>query len=398
MHSPNSYWRRGAGIGWALAVCAAWAVAGTARAQDGRPAAELPLPVTPGAGAAIVGESPTAPSDDSPQAKAVRAIVDEYLKKKDEEKKKADEEKKKADEEKKKAEWYEVGSVLTMSARWNIENGVRLETPNKDFAMHFGFRFQDDWVWWTQTDTLRAPNQLGDLQDGTFFRRIRPSWDGQAWEVVEWNCELALEQVRQSLITLDEVWVGVTKIPYIGTVRVGHQKVPQGFEGDMVSSSKAMQFLERAAYTDAFYENFAPGLWTGNSVLDQRVTWAGMVYRPELDLHDNNGADFGDGHYAYTGRLTGLPIWDCDGRHLLHLGLSGTWRRAEKADPGLGGATFVRFRARPEMRDAIGDFGTAPLPGDPTRMVDTGNFIANSTTVIGTEMLYILGPFSVQAE
>ena len=63
--------------------------------------------------------------------------------------------------------------------------------------MHFGFRFQNDAVWFTQSDNLRSSKQVGDLQDGVFFRRIRPSWDGVAWEVMEWNCELALEQVSQ---------------------------------------------------------------------------------------------------------------------------------------------------------------------------------------------------------
>jgi phosphate-selective porin OprO and OprP len=371
-------------------------------------AAQNPVPSAPPAYAASAPQQPLAQptfinapesiaapaAPPSPETQAVRQIIADYLKEQEAKKKEEEEAKKKEAD----AKGYEVGSDLKMSARWDPANGVRFETPNKDFSMHFGFRFQDDWVWWSQDRSLRPANQVGDLQDGTFFRRIRPSWDGTAWEVVEWNCELALEQTRQGIPTLDEVWVGITKLPILGSVRIGHMKVPQGLEGDMVSSSKAMTFLERAAYTDAFYQNFAPGLWTGNSVLDQRLTWAFMAYRQELSLHDNNGADFEDGEYAYTGRLTGLPIWECDGRHFLHLGVSATWRKGEKPDPGLTGPAVVRYRARPEMRDAIGDFGTAPLPGNSVRWVDTGNIIADSATVYGTELLYVLGPFSLQAE
>src|SRR5262245_2066750 len=388
--------------------CASLLWAGGVSAQSPPAAPEVPvradvpaLPSLPAASPAAAGAAPAVPADGSPDAKAIQAAVDEYLKQKDAQKK-ADDEKKKAEEERAKqeaeAKGYEVGSDLKMNVRWNPENGVRFETPNKDFTSHIGFRFQDDWVWWTQTSTLRPVTQVGDLQDGTFFRRIRPSWDGTAWEVIEWNCELALEQVRQGIPTLDEVWAGVTKVPYIGTIRVGNIKVPQGFEGDMVSSSKAMTFLERAAYTDAFYENFAPGIWTGNSVLDQRVTWSGMAYRQELSLHDSNGADFGDGEYAYSGRMTALPLWDCDGRHLLHLGVSGTWRKALKLDPGLGGPAVVRFRARPAVRDALVDFGSLPRPGISQRWFDTWNIVADSATVIGTELFYVLGPFSLQAE
>src|SRR5258708_35538549 len=87
---------------------------------------------------------------------------------------------------------------------------------------------------------LRRAGGIGDLQDGTFFRRVRIQMDGQAWEIVEFNLEYALEQVSQGIPNLDEFWVGVQKIPVIGSIRVGHIKVPQGFEGDMVSSSKAM--------------------------------------------------------------------------------------------------------------------------------------------------------------
>jgi hypothetical protein len=53
-------------------------------------------------------------------------------------------------------------------------------------------------VSWTQNKALRLPNQVGDLEDGTFFRRIRPLWDGTAWDTVEWNVILALEQVQGS--------------------------------------------------------------------------------------------------------------------------------------------------------------------------------------------------------
>src|SRR5262249_5299372 len=97
-------------------------------------------------------------------------------------------------------------------------------------------------------------------------------------------------------------------------------------------------------------------------------------------------------------RLTFLPLYENEGRELLHLGVSGTWRNNEKADPGLTGPRVTRFRARPQLRDAIGDFGTAPLPGNTTRWVDTGIFNSTSTGVLGTELFGVLGPFSVQAE
>jgi phosphate-selective porin OprO/OprP len=88
----------------------------------------------------------------------------------------------------------------------------------------------------------------------------------------------------------------------------------------------------------------------------------------------------------------------------MHFGLSATWRKTEPGalgngqGNGLGGPGMVQFRARPELRDAIGDFGSGGAPGNSTRMVDTGAFIAPSTTVLGGEWLYFLGPLSFQAE
>src|SRR5207247_2429579 len=68
-------------------------------------------------------------------------------------------------------EGYKVGTNLGMTVRWNPLNGLTFETPNKDFTSHLGFWFQLDTVAFTQSPGLRSPNQIGDLQDGTFFRR-----------------------------------------------------------------------------------------------------------------------------------------------------------------------------------------------------------------------------------
>jgi phosphate-selective porin OprO/OprP len=348
--------------------------------------------------------NPYAPIDK--EKEKVNKMIDSYLKdkeKKDKEKKKIEEVIKEKEKEEK---GYEVGTDTALKARWNLDQGLIFETANRDFWTHIGFYCQWDTVAFTQTPTLRAANQLGDLQDGTFFRRIRPQWDGQAWGFVEWNVILALEQISadgtntNGLINLDECWMGVYGVPILGRIRAGHLKVCQGLEGNQWSSSRAMTFQENAAYTDAFYNIFATGVQLCNSALDDRITWQGMVYRDD-NPRDNVGADFGDGAYGATGRITGLLIDECEDHHILHLGLSGTWRKAEKADATLGltGPDQVRLRARPELRDAFGGFGDgATLPGNSGRLVDTGTLTALSTGVVGTELFYILGPFSVMAE
>jgi phosphate-selective porin OprO/OprP len=329
---------------------------------------------------------------------AVQKIVTEYLEEKD----KKEKDDAKAQQKKAEDEGYKVGTILNnVTARWDPANGMRLETPNKDFTFHAGYRFQLDQAYWTQTSASLKAAQLGDLQDGTFFRRSRPSFDGTMWEVVEFNVELALEQVQNGVPNFDEAWVGVKSIPIIGAVQIGHMKVPQGLEGDMYSSSKAMTFLERSAYTDAFYENFATGIRLTNSFLDQRMTYAAMAYFQDnnpINTNNNNAVFFGDGVAGYTGRVTALPLWENDGRCFLHLGASGTWRNNARPGQDLADPRLDRFRARPQLRDAIGDFGNGVLPGNSSRMVDTGTFASTSTGIVGLELLYVMGPFSFQSE
>ncbi len=302
-------------------------------------------------------------------------------------------------------EGYRVGSDLNLKARWDpTVAGLRFETANKDFSVHIGTRFQLDNVYFDQSKDIRraptpAPGGIGDLQDGIFFRRVRVQAEGTFWQIGEFNYELALESVQQGIVGLDEFWAGVKDIPIVGSVRIGHNKVPQGLEGDMVSSSKVMTFLERAAYTQAFYQNFGTGVWLGNSFLDQHATYSAMAYRQQ---RGSNGDDFGDGEYGYTARATFLPYYANDGRCLLHLGASGTYREARKPGAGLTGAPTVTFSARPELFDAAGNeidaYGTAGVAGNSNAFVSTGPIQANSATVYGTELLGILGPLSVQAE
>ncbi len=371
--------------------------------QNGDPATGLPAAPSGG----------SAPATGSVADRAgVESIIADYLKRQDEAKKAKED----ADRAQKEAEGHKVGSDLKLSTVWNPLNGPTFATANKDFVSHMGVRFQMDSVWWTQGANTRGAAQVGDLEDGVFFRRVRPSWDGQAWEVIEWNVELALEQIQNDVINLDQVYVGIMNLPAVGTIRVGHLKTAQGLEGDTTGSSKSMSFLERSMYTDAFYQNFSTGVMNIGNAFDQRMTYSFEWYRQdngEAGLNQfNNGADFSDGSYGYSGRITALPIWENDGRCFLHLGASYSYRDSERpfapagTEGELRGPRLVEFRARPQMRDAIGDYGGTSgnnatpvgLSGDSRRIVDTGALAAARNEVIGTELFFVRGPFSLMAE
>jgi hypothetical protein len=70
-----------------------------------------------------------------------------------------------AEDAKKAAEPYQVGSDMSIKARFFNGAGVMFETPNKDFTMHLGGWFQWDNVWWNSSagmatlPTAQAANQ-----------------------------------------------------------------------------------------------------------------------------------------------------------------------------------------------------------------------------------------------
>ncbi len=233
-----------------------------------------------------------------------------------------------------------------------------------------------------------------------FMRRVRTRFDGTLYETYEFNAELAMEPVNQ--IQFIEMWAGVKELPYLGTVRIGQHKAPMGLES--YSSDKVLPLLERSLLFDAFWQEFMPGFYVTNTALDQHMTWHFMFSKVET-FQPNDGASFGDGEFAYTGRVTFLPWYENEGRCLLHVGASAQWRESNIGRlSGLPGTSvtgttvadqsqIVRFRDRPELRDAVGNF-----LGTTSRFIDTGNIVADGVATTSLEMLLYAGPAWFQSE
>jgi phosphate-selective porin OprO/OprP len=311
---------------------------------------------------------------------------------------------------------YVIGSDL--SAKSEFRNGLFLwfATPNNDFTMHIGGWVQEDNVWWDQAEDLRAPpgarpghaqgvasgaaaDGIGELSDGEYFRRIRLSFEGTYWENGEYRFNPAFENDQFTTVGLDEFWFGAKDLPIVGSFRLGHVKDPIGLEGDMTASSRCMTFMERSAYSESIELNqpFVTGVWFGDNYLDQHVTWEASAFRP--DNGASSGVFFGDGQSGVQARLTGLPIYENDGRDLLHLAVSGGYRTGTSNNAISPLHTF-ELRARPELRDddpAGGGPGVVPNANS-NRLIDTGVIAARDDFVLGLESLWIRGPFSLQAE
>ena len=252
---------------------------------------------------------------------------------------------------------------------------------------------------------LRTGDGVGVLDDGMFFRRVRLRSDGVGYETIEYIMEVDFEQLNY--ITFDHLWFGMKDLPFLGTVRIGQHKVPMGL--DNFGSDYHLTFMERNVLSEGIWASlFAPGIFMSNTFLNDHVTFQTMFHRVQPVVQFFTG-DFGDGDYAETSRITATPIYQNEGENVLHIGTSYQWRHGDLGrtiQPGGTGNAYAdtqsvtRFRARPELRDAIGigNIGSGLLGGDPARFVDTGYILADNIHTLSPEFLMIAGPFSVQAE
>jgi len=298
------------------------------------------------------------------------------------------------------------GRDRKLNVSWD-NGGFRFRSADDVFNLHMGGRLMTDQVWFNQSPNLRLPptqppgasgvpqtgvgQGIGDLTDGAFARRARFVADGTIFKTIDFKVEFDFENYNS--IAFDESFVGVRDLPYVGMVRVGQTHVPFGLEA--YTSSRFLPLLERSPLYDAFYQEFAPGIFVNTTFQDQRITMQHMFHRID-NFSQFNGASFGDGKYAYTGRVSVLPVYEDGGNNLLHLGLAYQIRKGSGSLDFNGGASpgsdFVRFRARQSLRDAVG------LQGDPIRIVDTGNIVADHVQGLNAEFLWYRGPFWVQSE
>jgi phosphate-selective porin OprO and OprP len=308
------------------------------------------------------------------------------------EKKGEDKEKEK---EKPEPQWYEVGKDLKLSAAW--DNGFVARTADEAFRFHLGGRLEYDNSWYTQDDNLllgSSPSQR--LNDGTLFRRARLRADGTLWEFIDFACEVNFaniqdvsnvqnQQVQVGSVGLTDFWVTFRDVPVAGNIRAGHFKAPVGLERD--TSANVWYYMERSSLFDAFLgpNNYQNGVEVFDSYLDDRLTLAGAFTRIGKATVQSFGFGAGDGEYAGSVRLTGLPVYEQDGRVLVHLGV-GYQHQA------LVGHQFV-VASRPLIRSGSGTDGDTP------NVLSTGTFFTpNGADIIDFEGAFVYGPFALSAE
>lgn len=217
---------------------------------------------------------------------------------------------------------------------------------------------------------------VGNIPNGTAFRRARVGWTGE-WELTEYRIEFDFAQAGRP--TFLDVWAGLTDVPVLHRVRVGHFFEP--FSLERMTSNRYGTFLERNVLDQFFVPARNLGAAFSTYTPDERLTFSCGVY---AENSDNFGDDVGfERGQSVTGRMTSLPFWSDGGRHYVHLGGAASFRNPDEDE--------VEYAAQPEAR--LG----AATPNVPF-FVDTGIFDAEHETRGGLEFAWVYGPFSVQSE
>ena len=275
-----------------------------------------------------------------------------------------------------------------LNAFW--DHGPVLESSDKAFRFHVGGRLDFDNTWYQQTQTLPFV-----LQDGADMRRARLRADGTIGETIDFVTEVNfanIQDVTNESTTTQIGSVGLTdfyrrrssRCPSFENVRLGHFKQPIGLEH--LTSGNDWYYMERSPGHDAFFQpfQFVTGVMAFDSYWDERATAGLALVRVGKQTVTPFAFGAGPGEYAVTGRLTGLPVYEDEGRSLLHVGIGYSYS-------GTDDHNLERGQSPSGSRGA----GSEQVPD----IISTGEFFTSDPVqILNVELAAVRGRFSMSAE
>ncbi len=207
------------------------------------------------------------------------------------------------------------------------DNGLKLESSDKNFSVKLGGRIQYDIMFINQDDSL---NNHFDAENGAEFRRARLYTSGTIYKTIKYKFQIDFAGNR---VVIKDAYLRFTKIPVIGNITVGNFKEPRGFE--MITSSKYITMMERSL-TNEFDNDRNLGFMLNNSFLDKRLSVFVGYFFPS-----SNEAKYSGSKYNLTFRLSGIPYYnDDDGYKVVHLGGGLTYENHDDQE--------ISYASRPE--------------------------------------------------
>ena len=245
---------------------------------------------------------------------------------------------------------------------------IVLRSVNRDVKITFGGFAQLDIGFIHEDSAIR--DQLGAAEDFVDFRSFRPTITG---EIGRYYFVFQPDFAINNEVAFRNVFFGVNGLPFDGRMQIGF--FLEFISLEAVQGLLHLTFLDRASLVD-----LTPGFQIGaqymGSIFDQRLTFAMGIFR-EVEDDDPPRVEDG-GSYAGTFRVTGLPVYEENGKYLLHLGAGYSYRSPLNNQ--------VRFDARPEIANG-------------PQFVDTGVIDnVNNVQLFSLEWAAVMGSFSLQSE
>lgn len=324
-------------------------------------------------GAATQAESPG--QDLSKLPPEVRAVLEQMQKTIDAQNQKiaALEAKQGSDEKTRRAEIIAVLKEMNLLSQKKAEdmrvyykNGLKFETYDGNFQLGLNGRIYNDWYWVSAQDFQNTGN---GTRDGTEIREARIMMSGTIYKdyFYCWEYDFA-----HNAAAIKDAYFGMKNIPYVGSVRVGHFKEP--FSLDDQLSDSALTFMERAL-PFALVPDRNVGVMANNAVLDKRMTWAAGMFRDTATDQVNS-----DKGYSFTTRVTGLPYYANEGKQLVHVGASYSYRTTNDNQ-------IISYGAAPEADSNM-----------VAKFIQTGNYKGVRANLFGGEVATVWNSFHAESE
>ena len=253
----------------------------------------------------------------------------------------------------------EVSAKQAMEVNW--KNGLQFSTPDGEIKIAIGGRLQVDYGFFSEKDDLDVE------QDGFEMRRARLGVSGVIGGNIEFKTEYDFAGAK---VAFKDSWVGLKDAGFLGRLHIGHQKEPMGLE--TLTSSKFISFLERS-FTSALTPSRNTGILSSHLLGEDNQGTFSIGYFKDADGSANSQEE---DQSSVTSRVTYLPLYEDDGKKLLHLGAS--------------------FSAR--------DFSDGNFAYDSDPLAHLGMDIVSATVaadradLFGIEAAWVQGPFSLQGE
>lgn len=211
------------------------------------------------------------------------------------------------------------------------------------------------------------------------FRKLTVSTYGNFYDTIDFTVGIDFANVRD----IQDIWIRYLKHPILKKIKFGNMKEP--FSLEYLTSISRVTFMERALPDVAFGTGRNIGIRYDSLNPSRRINWgAGFFLNTGSFSTVGQGADqISEANgFDVTARVFGLPVYDENGKTMLHLGIGYSFglRNEDNLDYAM------QFLTRPESR----------LTDD--RLVDTGPIPGKRRDTVNAELAMVYGPWSFQGQ